>query len=100
MTRTEWYMKYRAARMLIAARNRHDGRMRNADFDDPARKLVWEICYREVECMGECIREAVFYYDRWTYPVAEAKWMMKHNSTCFNRRMPIRESKKKWLDIV
>lgn len=97
MTKEEWKVLYSAARMLMNARNYRDGNYGfRIDYQEPHRKIVWDICYYKVREMHPCMLEAVFDTNTIIYPLRDNKWAVKQNSKCFNRREPIRESKLKW----
>lgn len=103
MNREQWYTSYQAARMLVQARFYRGEKDVRIDYGDPARKVVWDLVYRAIkELGGELLREAVFHGDMGVYGICDSssRWAIKYNSKIFNRKMPIRESKKKWLDRV
>lgn len=103
MNREQWYTSYQAARMLVQARFYCGESDVQIDSGDPARKVVWDLTYKAIkELGGEFLREAVFHVDLWVYDICDPsnRWAIKYNSKIFNRKMPIRESKKKWLDRV
>ena len=105
MTKQEWKEQYGAARMLINARFGQLGRTKklvsiNNFSNKPAAKLVWDITYNHVnDNMHPSIAYAVFNGNEVTYNLLTHKWAIKQNSTAFNRKMPIRESKMKWRNV-
>lgn len=103
MNREQWYINYQAARILVQSRRYHYGEVFAINFNEPARKVVWDIAYKAIrELGGEHLLEAVFHADGYIYDICRPsnRWAVKHNTKTFNRKMPIRESKKKWFDMV
>lgn len=98
MTKQEWKELYSAARLLRDARFRSGSNSKGFNPDAPSRRIVWDITYDVIKNMGFGIIEACFNYDPQTYPIKEHPCAIKTNSKVFNRKMPIRVSKRKWRE--